>query len=78
MDAAWKVIEEMGCDWCEHQCWVREGCGCADMIQAALKRERCDGIIAGLEMAEKFLSLTKSRGDVESMIRAAKLTAQEQ
>lgn len=48
----------------------------AKNIDAALKQERCNGIVAGLEMAEKFLSMTKNRSDVESMIRAAKLTAQ--
>lgn len=47
MDAAWKVLEEMGCDWCDHQCQSRDGCGCADMVQrgidaaVAAEREAC-------------------------------------
>lgn len=48
-----------------------------EWVQDALKEQRCHGIVAGLEMAEKFLSLTKNRGDVESMIKAAKLAAQD-
>lgn len=43
MDAAWKVIQDIGCDWCSHPCLNREGCGCADMVQSALdaEREKC-------------------------------------
>ena len=52
MDAAWNVITEMGCDWCEHQCGERAGCGCADMVQRAIdaavaaEREACAKIAA--------------------------------
>ena len=42
-----------------------------------IKNARVDGIIVGLEMAEKFISMTKDKSDVEMMIRAAKAAARE-
>ena len=58
--------------------WPRESRqNMIEWVQVALKEQRCHGIVAGLEMAEKFLSLTKNRDDAASMIKAAKLTAQD-
>lgn len=42
-----------------------------------LERARPEGIVAGLEMASKFLSVTRNREQVESMIRAAIASATE-
>ena len=61
MDAAWKVIGEMGCDWCEHQCANREGCGCADMVQKGIdtavsaEREACIAALGDLAKMAKIV-----------------------
>ena len=47
------------------------------LAASAATKVRAEGIVAGLEMADKFLSLTKDRKDVASMIRAAILAAKE-
>lgn len=47
----------------------------AESVSALLKTARTEGIIAGLEMAAKFLALTKNRKDADAMIRAAILAA---
>lgn len=40
-------------------------------MRAAHKAGRIEGIVVGLEMADKFVSLTKSREDIASMIKVA-------
>jgi hypothetical protein len=40
-----------------------------------VKQARVEGIVAGLEMADKFVALTKSRDDIASMIKVAIATA---
>jgi hypothetical protein len=40
-------------------------------IKQMIKDARTDGIVTGLEMADKFMSLTKDRKEVASMIKAA-------
>lgn len=44
-------------------------------VAANAPHDYAAGIVAGLEMAEKFMALTKSREDLASMIRAAIATA---
>jgi hypothetical protein len=44
---------------------------------SAAVKVRAEGIVVGLEMADKFLSLTQDRNDVASMIQAAILAAKD-
>ena len=47
----------------------------AEAVMILLRTARAGGIVAGLEMAQKFMSMTKKRSDVEAMIKAAIATA---
>lgn len=47
----------------------------AAKLNQMIKDARTDGIVVGLEMADKFLALTKDRSEVATMIKAAILTA---
>ena len=47
----------------------------AQAALALLKKARIEGIVAGLEMADKFVALTKDRKEISIMIRAAILAA---
>lgn len=47
----------------------------AAQIKQMIKDARTDGIVSGLEMAEKFLALTKDRKEISAMIKMAKETA---
>lgn len=46
----------------------------AEAVGALLKAARTEGIIAGLEMADKFLALCKDKKDAVAMIKAAILS----
>ena len=47
----------------------------AQAALALIKKARIEGIVAGLEMAYKFVALTKYRKEISIMIRAAILAA---
>jgi len=46
-----------------------------EWVQDALKEARCDGIVAGLTMADQFIAVSRDLESTKSMIKAALLTA---
>lgn len=56
----------------KHELCLSPRCDCMSScaVQEAADSERANGIKTGLEMADKFLTLTKNRKDVSSMSRA--------
>ena len=71
-DIAWNVITELrNGEWCPAPCGVREGCGCADLIQEAIdaaiaaERERCAKIAEAVrvELRQQCRRVTLSQID---------------